>query len=117
MSNYTYKINYQGNSKVIKRICERLNHWSEVMLGTTHDTAFYGDLGQSAYEHSLTEGNPHNLTLGDLGIADLPRQVEFLSSVLGIQFYSWIDHDSNQFIDHDGNELDFRTEPNLLAWH
>ena len=40
MSGFTYKINYKGSSKVIKRICDKLNNWSEVMLGTTHNTAF-----------------------------------------------------------------------------
>lgn len=114
---YTYKINYKGSSKVIKRICDKLNHWSEVMLGTTHNTAFYGDLGQTAYEHSQTTGNPHNLTLEDLGIENLPRDVEYILNLLGVSMYNWIDHDNNQMIDHDGNELAFHSEPQLLSWH
>ena len=28
---------------------------SDLALGITHSTAFYGDLGQSAYEHSISE--------------------------------------------------------------
>ena len=32
-------------------------------LGTTHSTAFYGDWGNEAYQHSqITSGNPHNVT-------------------------------------------------------
>lgn len=118
MANFTYKIDYQGDSKVIKRICAKLNNLAAAMLGTTHETAFYGDLGQAAYDHSLTQGNPHNLTLDDLGIAEIPREVEFLMSVLEIKYYSWLDnYDDVQFTDHDGNTMEFRTEPALLAWH
>lgn len=36
-------------------------------LGTTHNTAFYGDFGQKAYEHSQTTGNPHETTYTDVG--------------------------------------------------
>ncbi len=37
-------------------------------LGTTHETAFYGDWGNTAYQHSqVTSGNPHNVTAGDVG--------------------------------------------------
>ena len=38
-------------------------------LGTTHETAYYGDLGKTAYDHSqLTSGNPHNVSKSDVGI-------------------------------------------------
>lgn len=40
-----------------------------IALGTTSSTAFRGDYGQIAYEHSLkTEGNPHNVTKADIGL-------------------------------------------------
>ena len=118
MSRYTYKIVYNGSSKVIKRIVEKLNNWSEVMLGTTHSTAFYGDLGQSAYEHSqLTSGNPHNVTLEDLGIPDAARQLEAISDILGSD-YDWVTETDNDVIgDHNGDTYIISTAANLLAFH
>lgn len=39
-------------------------------LGETSSTAFRGDRGKTAYDHSqLRTGNPHNVTLSDLGIS------------------------------------------------
>lgn len=35
-------------------------------LGTTASTAFPGDRGQTAYEHSQKTGNPHNTTINDI---------------------------------------------------
>lgn len=41
-------------------------------LGTTSTTAFQGDLGDIAYQHSqVTTGNPHNVTKGDVGLSDV----------------------------------------------
>lgn len=40
-----------------------------IALGTTSSTAFRGDYGQIAYEHSLmVDGNPHNVTKADIGL-------------------------------------------------
>lgn len=39
-------------------------------LGTTSSTAYYGDKGQTAYEHSqITSGNPHGTTPAQIGAA------------------------------------------------
>ena len=116
MAGYNYKIIYNGSSKVIKRIVDKLNNWTSAMLGTTHDTAYYGDLGQTAYEHSQTTGNPHGLTLDDLGIENIPRQIASMGEAIGSIDY-WQDHDETQFVDHDGDELVFHTEAQLLGWH
>ena len=35
-------------------------------LGETSDTAYRGDRGQIAYDHSLSQGNPHNTTTSDI---------------------------------------------------
>lgn len=41
-------------------------------LGTTATTAYYGDKGQVAYDHSqLTSGNPHHVTKGDVGLSNV----------------------------------------------
>ena len=39
-------------------------------LGTTASTAYYGDKGQAAYDHSqITSGNPHGTTAAQIGAA------------------------------------------------
>ena len=71
------KIYYDGSNKSIKRIAEILNTKPEV--GENHEDAYYGDYGKTAYEHSqLRSGNPHNVTLSDLGIADIESRVSLL---------------------------------------
>lgn len=43
-------------------------------LGTTSSTAFRGDYGQIAYNHSQqTSGNPHNVTKADVGLGNVPN--------------------------------------------
>lgn len=37
-----------------------------VVLGETSDTAYRGDRGKIAYDHSLSQGNPHNSTTSDI---------------------------------------------------
>lgn len=39
---------------------------SSLALGTTHDSAFYGDFGDAAYKHSQVTGNPHNTQITDI---------------------------------------------------
>lgn len=46
--------------------------YSTLELGTTADTAYYGDKGQAAYLHSqITDGNPHGVTKADVGLGDV----------------------------------------------
>ena len=111
----TTRIFYNGNSKVIRRLCQIIN--SVARLGTSHTTAFYGDLGQEAYEHSQTRGNPHGTTISDLGIESIQRQIDLLLESVGTT-ETWICHvDDAEFTDHDGNELVFGVGSNLLKWH
>lgn len=45
---------------------------STLELGTTETTAYYGDKGQVAYDHSqLRSGNPHNVTKADVGLGNV----------------------------------------------
>lgn len=45
---------------------------STLELGTTESTAYYGDKGQVAYDHSqLRSGNPHNVTKSDVGLGNV----------------------------------------------
>lgn len=40
---------------------------SSLALGETSQTAYRGDRGKTAYDHSQTTGNPHNTTAADVG--------------------------------------------------
>ena len=42
-------------------------HGSGLELGETSTTAYRGDRGKIAYDHSLEKGNPHGTTMNDLG--------------------------------------------------
>ena len=39
---------------------------SSLALGTTHESAYYGDFGDKAYKHSQATGNPHNTRITDI---------------------------------------------------
>src|SRR5690606_32515834 len=44
---------------------------SSLALGETSSTAYRGDRGKIAYDHSqVTSGNPHNVTASDVGLGD-----------------------------------------------
>ena len=114
-----FQINYTGGSKLLKRICDKLN--SVPILGTHHEDAYYGDQGEMAYQHSRQQsGNPHNVTLGDLGMENLPNQIRMILNTIGA-LDSWIDHDQTDgvcyFTDHEGDTLVFVSESNILVWH
>lgn len=113
------KINYTGDSKVIKRLCERVNQIN-VALGITHEDAFYGDLGQTAYEHSqIKSGNPHNVTAKDLGLDGVKDKITALMIAFGAQAnwgYDASDAES-YIIDHDEIAIVFQTDADVLAWH
>ena len=40
-------------------------------LGETSSTAYRGDRGKIAYDHSQTTGNPHNTTPSDIGLGNV----------------------------------------------
>lgn len=42
-------------------------------LGETSSTAYRGDRGKTAYEHSQTTGNPHGTTAADVGLGNVPN--------------------------------------------
>jgi len=48
---------------------------ASLVLGETSTTAYRGDRGKIAYDHSqLTSGNPHNVSKSDLGIANVENK-------------------------------------------
>ena len=44
---------------------------SSLALGETSSTAFRGDWGKTAYTHSQTTGNAHNMVKGDIGLGNV----------------------------------------------
>lgn len=52
-----------------------------IALGETSSTAFRGDRGKIAYDHSQATGNPHNLTLSNLGISATATELNFVDGV------------------------------------
>lgn len=108
-------IYYSGESKILRRICEKLNQVPT--LGTRHQDAYYGDLGKDAYDHSLvTEGNPHRVTAEDLGLEHVVNQIRLILDAIGA-LGEWADYDGTFFTDHEGDQLVFTAAENLLAWH
>lgn len=56
---------------------------ASLALGETSSTAYRGDRGKAAYDHSqLTSGNPHNVTKTDVGLGNVTneRQMKGLAS-------------------------------------
>ena len=56
---------------------------SGVALGETSSTAYRGDHGKAAYDHSqLTSGNPHNVSKADVGLGNVTndKQMKGLAS-------------------------------------
>ncbi|MEG5173287.1 hypothetical protein [Microcoleus sp. B3-D7] len=50
---------------------------ASLALGTTSGTAYRGDLGNTAYQHSqLTIGNPHNVTAFQVGLGALTNNLQ-----------------------------------------
>lgn len=48
---------------------------SSLALGTTSSTAYRGDRGKTAYDHSqITTGNPHGTTKSDLGLGNVENK-------------------------------------------
>lgn len=47
---------------------------ASLALGETSSTAYRGDRGKTAYDHSqLTSGNPHNVSKTDVGLGNVPN--------------------------------------------
>ena len=110
------KIYYNGKSKVIKRICQLINQLHK--LGTSHNDAYYGDLGQIAYEHSQTQGNPHKLTPEDLGLEKVNDQIASILEAIGsVDQWGTSAAKTDTMQDHEGNDLVFKSPARLLAWH
>ena len=55
-----------------------------IILGETSDTAYRGDRGKAAYDHSqLTTGNPHNVTKTDVGLSNVTNVAQAPATHVG----------------------------------
>ena len=113
------KVFYEGESKVIRRIVELLNLKPE--LGEGHEDAYFGDLSKEAYEHSqLRSGNPHNVTLADLGLEGILDKINAIMLAIGMQ-RTWITHKNEMIVDHDNAPICFHganaENYNYLLYH
>jgi len=56
---------------------------SGLELGETSSTAYRGDRGKTAYDHSqLTSGNPHNVTKSDVGLSNVTNTAQLTTDQL-----------------------------------
>lgn len=118
------KIYFDGDSnisKALKRIAEILNTKPEI--GETHNDAYYGDFSKIAYDHSqLLSGNPHNVTLADLGLEGILDKINAIMLAIGMT-RGWVTHLNETVTDHDGAPIWFHgagteeDERNYLLWH
>lgn len=57
---------------------------SDLALGETSSTAYRGDRGKAAYDHSqLTSGNPHNVSKSDVGLGSVVNTGDSATPVSG----------------------------------
>lgn len=56
-----------ASAQEAKKYLEDLKASGQLTLGEAHDTAYYGDKGKAAYDHSIMAGNPHNTTYEEVG--------------------------------------------------
>jgi len=55
---------------------------ASLALGDNSSTAYRGDRGKAAYDHSQKKsGNPHNVTLGDLGVEATAAELNVLDGI------------------------------------
>lgn len=90
-SSFTDKIDEESGKIYVCLSSKKIYRWSgstyvviseTLALGTTSSTAYRGDYGNTAYVHSqLTSGNPHNVTLSDLGVTSSATELNYVSGV------------------------------------
>ena len=55
---------------------------SSLALGETSSTAYRGDRGKTAYDHSQATGNPHNTALSDFGVTATASELNILDGAV-----------------------------------
>lgn len=58
-------------------VTSQMSSIGNLMLGETSNTAYRGDRGKTAYDHSqTTSGNPHNVTKTDVGLGNVTNTAQ-----------------------------------------
>lgn len=89
-ANHTILIAAESGKIYVDLSTNRCYRWSgsqyteisaSLALGETSSTAYRGDRGKTAYDHSQQTGNPHNTTLGNLGVTATASELNVLDGV------------------------------------
>ena len=84
-------------------------------LGETQDTAYRGDHGKAAYDHSqLTSGNPHHVTAGDVGLGNVNNTSDTDKPVSTAQ-QTALDLKQNKLTGTQGQYVGFDSSGNAIA--
>ena len=62
---------YSGTAQDLKDEIDNIQMSSSLALGETSSTAYRGDRGKIAYDHSQATGNPHGTTKNDIGLGNV----------------------------------------------
>lgn len=90
-SSHTILIAAETGKIYVDKSTNRCYRWSgsqyteisaSLALGETSSTAYRGDRGKIAYEHSQRTGNPHNTSLNDLGVTATASELNVLDGVV-----------------------------------
>lgn len=116
------KINYNGSSKVIKRLCEFVNNTIDHGLDGDMSTSVY-DVNRDGIVDNAEQVNGHNVykdvpadavftdtvydpTLIEARVASIMNDVQLIMETLFSPEYAWLlDSDGNYIIDSDGNPI------------
>jgi hypothetical protein len=64
------------------------SEWRAMMLGETSETAYRGDRGKTAYDHSQASGNPHGATLDNIADGSTRKLADYVPTtrtIAGLQ--------------------------------
>lgn len=65
-------------------VATQMANASNLILGETSTTAYRGDRGKTAYDHSqITSGNPHNVTKTDVGLSNVTNVAQAPATHVG----------------------------------
>lgn len=90
---HTQEITASADMVYVDKSTNKTYRWSgtqyvvigtDLALGETSSTAYRGDRGKAAYDHSqLTSGNPHNVTKSDVGLGSVVNTGDSATPVSG----------------------------------
>lgn len=89
-ANHTILIAPETGKIYVELATNRSYRWSgsqyteiskSLALGETSSTAYRGDRGKTAYDHSQQTGNPHGTTLADLGVTATAAELNTLDGI------------------------------------